>query len=170
MSLERPLHTRFILERDEFSKASRLALRSLPPKIKWAGYAQLGLLIALMLIGVAYKPGGKMEPVSLVILILAWLVLLTGQITRRALTEIQFRPMEGKEIWYEFQENGFRSGSLNGESQFSWPAVSAFVETEALFVIVRSGALFHTIPKRALAAENIASLRQLLGAKVAAQG
>jgi hypothetical protein len=45
-------------------------------------------LIALMLTGVAFMPGGELQPVSLVILILVWLVFLTSQITQRAGIEL----------------------------------------------------------------------------------
>ena len=169
MALESPLNTHFILQRDELSKASRLALRTRSLKIKWAGYVQYGLLFALMLTGIAYRPGGEMQPVSLVILILVWLVFLTGQIAQRALTDVRFRATEGKEIWYEFHEDGFRCGLPNAESQLTWPAISGFVETDALFVIMQSGLLFYTIPKRALSAENITCLRQLLAEKVVAR-
>ncbi len=168
MPLQRLINPHFVLERDEFSKASRLVLRNLPPKIKWAGYVQCGLLIALMLTGVGYRPGGELQPVSLVILVLVWLVFLTGRIAHRAGTELRFASMEGKEIWYEFQETGFRCGLPNAESHLGWPAISSFVETAALFVIVESGVLYYTIPKRALAADDVSSLRQLLVEKVPA--
>ena len=167
--LQRPLNTHFVLDRDEFSNASKLVLRNLPPKIRWAGYVQCGLLIALMLTGAAFRPGGELQPVSLVILILVWLVFLTAQIAHRASTKLRFAPMEGKEIWYEFHETGFRCGLPNAESQLSWPTTSSFIETGALFVVVESGVLFYTIPKRALAADDISSPRQLLVEKVTAR-
>jgi hypothetical protein len=138
------------------------------PEIKWAGYVQYGLLIALILTGVAFRPGGEMQPVSLVILILVWLVLLTGQISHRAEIELRFAPMEGKEIWYQFDETGFRCGLANAESHLNWPAISSFIETDALFVIVESGVLYYTIPKRALATDDVSSLRQLLVEKAPA--
>jgi YcxB-like protein len=170
MPLQRPINTHFVLERDEFGKALRLVLRNLPPKIKWAGYVQCGLLIALMLTGVAYRPGGEMQPVSLVILILVWLVFLTGQIAHKTGTKLRFAPMEGKEIWYEFHETGFSCGLPNAESHLNWPAISSFIETDALFVVVESGVLYYTIPKRALSADDVGSLRQLLVEKVPARG
>src|ERR1700680_2895114 len=34
------ISARFVLQRDEFVKAYRLALRNLPTKIRWAGWAQ----------------------------------------------------------------------------------------------------------------------------------
>jgi hypothetical protein len=114
MPLQRPINTHFVLGRDEFSKASRLVLRNLPPRIKWAGYVRVALLIALMLTGVAYRPGGKLQSVSLVIFILVWLVFLTIQIAHRALTELRFARIEGKETWYELQEAGFRCGAKFG--------------------------------------------------------
>jgi hypothetical protein len=169
MPLQRPINTHFVLERDEFSKALRLVLRNLPPKIRWAGYVQCGLLVVLMLTGVAFRPGRELQPVSLVILILVWLVFLTGQIAQRAGAELRFAPMERKEIWYEFNETGFRCGLPNAESHLSWPAISSFIETDALFVVVESGVLYYTIPKRALAADEVSSLRQLLGEKVPAR-
>ena len=166
MPLQKPINTHFVLERDEFNKASRLVLRNLPPKIKWAGYVQCGLLIVLMLTGIGFRPGNEMQPVSLVILILVWLVFLTSQIAQRAWTELRFSPMRGKEIWYEFDETGFGCGLANGESHLKWPAISNFNETETLFVVMESGVLFYTIPKRALAADDVGSLRQLLLEKV----
>ena len=141
-------------------------MRNLSPKIKWAGYAQCGLLVALMLTGIAYTPGGKAQPVSLIILVLVWLVFITGQIAQRAWAKLRFAPMEGKEIWYEFRETGFRCGLPNAESQLNWPAISGFLETDALFVVLESGLLFYTIPKRALAADGVNSLRQLLAENV----
>lgn len=41
MPLQTTVNTRFVLKRDEFSKASRLALRKLSAKIKWAGMGKL---------------------------------------------------------------------------------------------------------------------------------
>jgi hypothetical protein len=169
MPLQTPVNARFVLERDEFSEASRLAMRNLSPRIKWPGYAQIGLLFALMLTAIAYKPEGKTQPVSFIILILVWLVFCTGLIAQRAWREHRFAPMEGKEIWYEFREEGFRCGLPNAESQTNWPAISGFIETDALFVLLGSGLLFYTIPKRALAANADASLRQLLQDKVASR-
>ena len=170
MSLQTPLNTHFVLERVEFSKASRVVSRNLSPTIKWAGYAQIGLLVALMLTAVAYRPEGKTQPVSLIILILVQLVFCASVISHRAWTERRFAPMEGKEIWYEFGEEGFRCGMTNAESRINWPAISGFIETNALFVLFGSGLLFYTIPKRALAANDADSLRQLLQNKLAARG
>ncbi len=110
MPLQKPINTHFVLEREEFNKASRLAVRNLPPKIKWAGYVQCGLLLVLMLTGLAFRPGNEMQPVSLVILVLVWLVLLTSQIAQKAWTELRFSKISGKEIWYEFDETGFGCG------------------------------------------------------------
>jgi hypothetical protein len=170
MPLQRPISTRFVLRLDEFKKASKLVLRNLPPKIKWPGYIQFGLLITLMLTAIAYRPGGKMQPVSLIILILVWLVFLTAQIAYRAGVELRFAPMEGKEIWYEIDDTGFRCGLANAESHLNWLAISGFIETDALFVLVYSGILFYTVPKRALAAADARSLRELLAEQVHARG
>lgn len=170
MPLQTSLKVHFVLELNEFSRASRLASRNLSPRIKWSAYAQIGLLFALMLTAIAYKPEDKTQPVSLIILILVWLVFCAGLISQRAWVQHRFTPMEGKEIWYEFVEEGFRCGLPNSESQINWPAISRFIETDALFVLLGSGLLFYTIPKRALAADNAASLRELLQHKVAARG
>jgi|HubBroStandDraft_1064217.scaffolds.fasta_scaffold50519_4 hypothetical protein len=169
MPLQRPISTSFVLEREEFGKASRFVLRTLPPKIKWAGYVQRGLLVALMVTALGFRPDGKMQPVSLVILILVWLVFVTGQIAHRAGADLRFAPMAGREIWYEFDESGLRCGLPNAESHLNWPAISGFIETEALFVVVESGFLFYTIPKRALAVGDVSFLRQLLAEKVLAR-
>ncbi len=74
--------------------------------------------------------------------------------------------MAGKEIWYEFDETGFHCGLANAESHLKWPAISSSNETDSLFFVIESGILFYTIPKRALAADDIGSLRQLLAEKV----
>jgi hypothetical protein len=169
MPLQTTVNAHFVLKWDEFRKASRLALRNLSPKIKWAGYAQIGLLLALVLTAIAYKPDGKTQPLSLVILILVWLVFCAGVISQRAWTEHRFAPMMDKEIWYEFGEEGFRCGLPSAESQINWPAISGFVETDALFVIMGLGLLFYTIPKRALAPNDDASIRQLLQDNVASR-
>lgn len=166
MPLQKPINTHFVLERGEFNKASRLVVRHLPPKIKWAGYVQFGLLIVLMLTGIAFRPGNELQPVSLVIFILVWLVLLTSQTAQRAWTDLRFASMESKEIWYEFDETGFGCGLANAESHLNWLAISTFIETDALFILVYSGVLFYTIPKRAFAADDVSSLRQLLLEKV----
>lgn len=163
------LNTHFVLERNEFNKASSLVSRKLSPMIKWAGYAQIGLLLVVMLTAIAYRPEGKTQPVSLIILILVWLVFCAGVVSQRSWTEHRFAPMEGKEIWYEFGEEGFRCGLPNAESRINWPAISGFVETDALFVLLGSGLLFYTIPKRALAGNDESSLRQLLHDKVASR-
>jgi len=164
------LNVHFVLERNEFSKACGIASRNLSPMINWAAYAQIGLLFALMLTAIAYKPEGKTQSVSFIIFILVWLVFCTGLISQRAWVQHRFAPMEGKEIWYEFVEKGFRCGLPNSESQINWPAISRFIETDALFVLLGSGLLFYTIPKRALAASDAVSLRELLQQKVAARG
>lgn len=78
--------------------------------------------------------------------------------------------MKDNEIWYEFGEEGFRCGLPTAESQINWPAVSSFVETDTLFVIFGFGLLFYTIPKRSLAPNDDASLRQLLQDKVVTRG
>jgi YcxB-like protein len=120
-----------------------------------------------MLTELAFRPGNEMHPVSLAILVLVWLVLLTSQIAQRAWTELRFSKISGKEIWYEFDETG---GLANGESRLKWPAISNFNDTNTLFVVMESGVLFCTIPKRALAADDISSLRQLLMEKVPSSG
>lgn len=145
-------------------------MRNLSARIKWAGYVRVGLLLALMLTAIAYKPEGKTQPVSLIILILVWLAFCVGVISQRAWTEHRNSPMEGKEIWYEFGAEGFRCGLPNAEPQINWPAVAGSIETDALFVIFGLGLLFYTIPKRALAPNDDASLRQLLEDKVVARG
>jgi len=72
------IQTAFVLQPDEFTKAYRLALRHLPAKIRMVGWLQLGLLGVLMLLAVAYRPAGELQPMSLLIMILVWLVLLTA--------------------------------------------------------------------------------------------
>jgi len=94
---------------------------------------------------------------------------LTGVMAHKAGVELRFSAMKGKEIWYEFNETGFRCGLPNSESHLSWPAISSFIETDALFVLVYSGVLFYTIPKRALAAVDASSLSELLVEQVAAR-
>lgn len=167
MPQQTPLNVHFVLERNEFNKASRLVSCNLSPRIKWAGYAQIGLLFAVMLTAIAYRPEGKTQPVSLIILILVWLVFCAGVASQRSWMEYRFAPMEGKEIWYEFGDEGFRCGLPNVESRINWPATSGFFETNILFVLLGSGLLFYTIPKRALAGNDESSLRQLLHDKVA---
>jgi YcxB-like protein len=162
MPLRESLNVHFVLERDEFRKASKLVTRHLPPKIRWAAYAQCALLGAVMLTALAYKPDGKTEPVSLIILVLVWMILFTSAIANKGWTDSRFTPMEGKEIWYEFVDAGFRCGLPNAESQLSWAALSAFWETDALFVLLESGLLFYTIPKRSLATNDVVALRELL--------
>src|SRR5450756_1416714 len=64
------VETHFVLQRDEFVKARKLAVRNLPKKVKWGGWAQCGLLFVLMLTGLAYRPSGELQPVSLVVVVL----------------------------------------------------------------------------------------------------
>jgi hypothetical protein len=163
---ERLIQTAFVLQRDEFTKAYRLVLRNLPTKIRMVGWVQCALLIALIVLGVAYRPDGNLQPISLLALIVVWLVFLTGQITSRAIISLQFNRMAGKEIRYEFDEMGFTDRMPESESRLSWAAVTTFLETDALFVL-SSGILFYTIPKRALSSDSVASLRQLLTEKLA---
>ena len=124
MPLQRPISTHFVLERDEFNKASRLVVRNLPPKIKWAGYVQCGLLIALMLTGIAFSPANKMQPVSLVIFILVWLVFLTNLIAHRAWTELRFSPMSGNTVPQAVRQNR-ATVDRAGEVVAGAPAASA---------------------------------------------
>jgi hypothetical protein len=119
--------------------------------------------------GVSIQAGGEMQPVSLVILLLVWLVFLTGRIAHKAGAELRFARMEGNEIWYEIDDTGFCCGLANSESHLNWLAISSFIETDALFVLVYSGVLFYTIPKRVLAAADASSLRELLVEHVAAR-
>ena len=167
MLLQAPLNAHFVLERDEFRTASKLVTRNLPKKIRFAGYVQCGLLGAVMLTGLAYKPDGKTQPVSLIILVLVWLIVFTSSIVQKSWTDFRFASMDGKEIWYEFRDAGFRCGLPNAESQLNWAAISTFFETDALFVLFGSGLQFYTIPKRSLAANDAASLRELLREKLA---
>ena len=160
------IQTAFVLQRDEFTKAYRLVLRNLPLKIRMVGWVQFALLIALIVLSVAYRPDDKLQPISLVVLIGVWLVFLTGQITSRAIISLQFNRMAGKEIWYEFDEMGFKDRMPESESRLSWAAITTFLETDALLVL-SSGLLFYTIPKRVLSSDDIASLRQLLTEKLA---
>src|SRR5262249_5835301 len=153
-------------QRDEFTKAHRLVLRNLPAKIRILGWVQCALLGSLIVLGVAYRPNGKLQPISLVALLVVWLVFLTGQITSRAIMTLQFKRMAGKEIRYEFDEAGFSDHMPGSESRRSWATLTAFLETDSLFVLL-SGILFYTIPKRTLSSDNIASLRQLLTEKLA---
>jgi len=165
MSAQRVIKARFILQRDEFAKAKKLALRNVPRRIKWAVWGQFGLLVALFLAAVAYRPNGKLETPSLIILVIVWLVFVTGSVAQRGLESLQFARMQDKEIWYEFDENGFRSGMPNSESRVDWAGLTARIETDKLFVLL-SGIHFYTIPTRSIAAEEIASLLQLLAEKI----
>lgn len=168
MSSPAEIEARFVLQREEFIKARRLAVRNLPRQVKWAGWVQCGLLLALMLTGLAYRPSGELPPVSLVVVVLVWLVFLTGQITQRAIVNLQFARMVGAEIWYKFDEMGFRCGMPNSEGRLDWPGIANVIETDTLFVIVEFGILFYTIPKRAFAADEVSSLQQLLAERVRA--
>ncbi len=169
MPLLKTINARFVLESDEFAKAYKLVLRNLPPKIKWAGLVQCGLLCALMLVGIGFQPSGKLQPISLIVVVLVWLVLVTGLIAQRTRVKLQFTGTQDKEIWYEFNENGFRSGTSNSESHVDWPGITAFLETATLFVILQSDFLFYTVPKRALAPDDASSLSNLLREKVQAR-
>jgi hypothetical protein len=162
------VETRFVLQRDEFVKAHTVAVRNLSKEIRWAGRAQFALLFALWVMGLAYRPGGELSPVSLVIVLLVTLVFSNSVIAQRATINLQFARMAGTEIWYRFDEMGFRSGMPNGESRVAWPGISKVIETDTLFVIMESGVLFHTVPKRAFAADGLRSLQQLVTEKVPA--
>jgi hypothetical protein len=163
------IRARFVLQRDEFAKAYRVAVRNLPAKIRWAGWAQCGLLLALMLTGLAYRPEGELAPVSLIIVLLVWLVFVTGRIGQGALTSVQFARMIGVEIWYEFDPAGVRCGMPNSNTSSDWSGFVKVIETDSLFVLLSSGVTFYTIPKRALAPDEISSLQGLFGDKVPIQ-
>ena len=119
-----------------------------------------------MVTGVAYRPNGQAAPISLIVLVLVWFVFMTTAVAQLSLQGLQFERMKDKEIWYEFDEPGFRCGMPNSESRLDWPAIMSHVETDNLFVLVLSSFSFYTIPKRALAAEDAASLAQLLAERV----
>src|SRR4051812_43457611 len=99
------IQTAFVLQHDEFTKAYRLVLqRTLPLKIRMLGWVQFALLIALVILSIAYRPDDKLQPIALVVLIVVWLVLVTSVITSRLIITFQFNRMAGKEISYEFDE------------------------------------------------------------------
>jgi len=160
---------RFVLQRDEFVRAYRLAVRNLPIKIRLAGWVQCGLLLVLMLTGLAYRPEGQLSPVSLIILTLVWLVFVTGRIAQSALTNVQFSRMIGAEIWYEFDPTSVRCGMPNSDARSDWSEFVKVVETDSLFVLLSRGITFYTIPKRALASDAVSSLQQLFAEKVPIQ-
>jgi len=87
-----------------------------------------------------------------------------GGVQSRAILNLQFERMAGKEICYEFDETGFTAQMPDSESRYGWGIVTAFIESDALFVL-KSGSLFYTIPKRALSADQITSFRNLLSEK-----
>jgi hypothetical protein len=168
MSSPAGIEARFVLQREEFVKARRFAVRNLPKEIRWAGWVQCGLLFALILTALAYRPGGELPPVSRAVAILVCLVFFTGLLAQQAVANLQFARMEGAEIWYRFDEIGFRCGMPNSEGRLDWPGIANVIETDTLFIIVESGILFYTIPKRAFAADGVSSLQQLLAGKVRA--
>jgi hypothetical protein len=102
-----------------------------------------------MLTGLAYRPEGELAPVSLIIIVLVWLVFVTGRIGQRALTSVQFARMIGVEIWYEFDPTGVRCGMPNSDTRSDWSGFAKVIETDSLFVLLSSGITFYTIPKRA---------------------
>ena len=155
------IKTHFELQHDEFITAQKLTSRSLPRKVKWAIWVRYGLLLGLMLTGIAYEPNGKLQSVSVIVLVQVWLVFVAGGVARRGLVDVQFAQMRDSEMWYEFDRGGFRCGMPNAESSLGWPAITANIETDKLFVLI-TGVLFYTVPKRALAAEDINALKQLL--------
>lgn len=162
------ISARFVLQRDEFVKAYRLALRNLPIKIKWAAWAQCGLARSdADRTGVSSRRGTG--PVSLLVLVLVWLVFVTGRIAQRALTNVQFSRMIGVEIWYEFDPTSVRCGMPNSDSRSDWSEFAKVIETDSLFVLLSSGITFYTIPKRALASDEISSLQRLFAGKVPVQ-
>ena len=163
------ISARFVLQREEFVKAYRLAVRNLSIKIRLAGWVQCGLLLVLMLTGLAYRPEGQLSPVSLIIITLVWLVFVTGRIAQSALTNVQFSRMIGAEIWYEFDPTGVRCGMPNSDARSDWSEFVKVIETDMLFVLLSRGVTFYTIPKRSLASEDISSLRQLFADKVTIQ-
>lgn len=78
---------------------------------------------------------------------------------------LQFKRIAGREIRYEFDETGFKSGTSESELRLSWAAVTKFLEADGLFVLP-SGVQFYTIPKRALSTDDVTLLRQLLAEKL----
>ena len=161
-----PINAKFVLQRDEFVKASGLASRKLPKHIKWAAWVQVGLLCALMLVTVTYRPGGELQSISVIFFVLVWLVLVMGSFARRAMATFQFAPMAGVDIWYEFSDSGFRCGMPNSDSRLDWQAIRDTIETDKLFVLLTHGGLFYAVPKRSLTPEDAGSLHQLLMEKV----
>jgi hypothetical protein len=119
-----------------------------------------------MLTGLAYRPDGELVPVSLIIVVLVWLVLFTGQATQRAIVDLQFARMQGADIWYKFDEAGFRCGMPNAEARLEWPRIVAAIETATQFIILESGIVFYTVPKRSLAEGDVISLQKLLTANI----
>ena len=77
--------------------------------------------------------------------------------------------MIGVEIWYEFDPSGVRCGMPNSDSRSDWSEFAKVIESDSLFVLLSSGVMFYTIPKRALASDDISLLQRLFANKVPIQ-
>ncbi len=160
MAEGRVIKTEFVLQPEEFAHASQLSLGSLPMRVRWMAWVECGLLATLALIIFGSQP----QPLPFISLTILLLVILAGVLFRRAYARYQFAPMAGKNLWFELSESGVSCGMPGAESHFDWPSITRYKETDALFVMMRSG-LFYTIPKRALSSEQLVQLRELLTAK-----
>jgi len=162
----RIIKTEFVLQPEEFAKASRLSLGSLPMRVRWPAWLQCGLLAALVLIVPLSLP--RESPLPFMSLMIFFLVIGAGVLFRQAFVRYTFAPMAGKNIWYEFGDSGFTCGMPGAESRVEWPSNMRYKGTDTLFVMLKAGH-FYTIPKRALSDEQLVQLRELLTEKAATQ-
>lgn len=162
MAEGRVIKIEFVLQPEEFAKGSQTTLGSLPLWVRWIGWVECGLLIALALI--IYVSLERESPLPLIGLTIFVLVILAGVLFRRTVARYQFARLADKNEWFEFSESGFSCGIPGTESRHEWPTVTRYKETDTLFVIMQ-GVHFYTIPKRALSDEQVVQLRELLGDK-----
>lgn len=82
---------------------------------------------------------------------------------RRVASRMQNAHVRNGATSYTFNANGFEYRSDVGHSETSWHAVNRAAETRRSFLLVYANTCFLVIPKRCVASDDLATLREMLG-------
>jgi hypothetical protein len=126
-----------------------------------------GLLIIVVVFALVSL--GLPEGRAFVFIILCWLALvLTSLVIRRVWIKRDFRghPRFSQKQVVRVDEAGLFVKSEVERSEMNWAAFERFQETQTLFLLYLGARSVQVIPKRALSADQMVELRQLLSSRL----